>query len=155
MKVALVLALAAACSQPNPIDERLGEAIALAAYYRPRLDALEARLVRLEARGPELRTQALPGHERAGAWVKVARNQLGDLQRLVAPGAWGPAEIEELANRLARAGDSAGLVQLVHERTERLDRDAARINAELTAAEAWLAGAETAVNAQQHRHLGD
>jgi hypothetical protein len=142
--VVFVIALAG-CHETDDVATLHDQAIALGTYYRPQLDAFERRVRDLGARGPNLGDKNLPGNARAADQLKLAANQLADLQSIVMQGAHGKSELENQADSLARDRDTTSLTRLVADTREKLDHDTAVINSELTAAEMWLLEAEASV----------
>jgi hypothetical protein len=137
----IVLALAS-CAKPDDTATLRDEAVAVATYYRPAVDALHKRGLAIVERGGKLGVN-LPGSDVATRQLTLAGSQLSELNNLVTPGADGKSAIEKQADAAAKDGKVAELQKLIDESTEKLDDGTRLVGQELNIAENWLLHAET------------
>ena len=139
--VTLGLVLISACEKPNNVPALRDEAVAIAHYYRPAVETLNARGENIVGRGGKL-GGAMTGGENASRAISMAGQQLAELRGLVLPGPDGKSQIEKDADAAAKDGKVAELDKLIGESTEKLEVGTRVITTELNIAEAWLLTAE-------------
>jgi hypothetical protein len=136
-----ILAALFGCEKPNDTATLHDEAVAISAYYRPAIEALNARGENIVTRGGKL-GGAMTGGEGASRAISMAGQQLAEIRTLVLPGPNGKSSIETQADQLVKDGKTAELASLVDESNEKLEVGTRVITNELNTAEAWLLVAE-------------
>ena len=136
----LALALAVpACGKHNEVDVLQHEATAAAKFYAPKVTALEARLNAIVQRGETITAESAPGVQEVGARLKEARDLIIQLRGIVVAGPDGKSAVEKQAAEAAKNRRVGDLEKLVYDTHNALDRGLTVINADLAAAESWLA----------------
>jgi hypothetical protein len=144
MRISMYLILSAAlfgCQKPNDTATLHDEAVALSTFYRPAIEALNARGENIVGRGGKL-GGAMTGGEGASRAISMAGQQLAEIRTLVLPGPNGKSSLETDADNLAKEGKTAELGKLIDESSEKLEVGTRVITTELNTAEAWLLVAE-------------
>jgi len=129
------------CEKPNDTATLHDEAVAMATYYRPAIEALNARGENIVMRGGKL-GGAMTGGEGASRAISMAGQQLAEIRTLVLPGPNGKSSMETEADAFAKEGKTAELGHLIDESKEKLEVGTRVITNELNTAEAWLLVAE-------------
>jgi len=144
MRIFMSFVLAAAlfgCEKPNDTATLHDEAVAISAYYRPAIEALNARGENIVMRGGKL-GGAMTGGEGASRAISMAGQQLAEIRTLVLPGPNGKSSIETEADQLVKDGKTVELGHLIDESKEKLEVGTRVITNELNTAESWLLVAE-------------
>jgi hypothetical protein len=144
MRIPMSFVLAAAlfgCEKPNDTATLHDEAVAISTYYRPAVEALNARGENIVMRGGKL-GGAMTGGEGASRAISMAGQQLAEIRTMVLPGPGGKSSIETEADQFAKDGKTAELSHLIDESKEKLEVGTRVITNELNTAESWLLVAE-------------
>ena len=141
LRLTLLLVLVAGCEKPNNVPALHDEAVAIGKYYRPAIEALNARGESIVARGGKL-GGAMTGGENASRAISMAGQELARIRGLVLPDTSGKSELEKKADAAAKDGKAAELVKLIGEANETLEDGTRTVTTELNIAEAWLLAAE-------------
>jgi hypothetical protein len=136
--LATVLAVLSACGKKNDVHVLHHEAITLAKYYAPKLDALDGRVQAIFTRGSTIPGN-LPGIEDVGRRLQEARDTLVQLRGIIGPGPDGKSAVEKQADAAAKDSKVPELQKLVHDTHVAIDRGITIINDDLNAVEAWIA----------------
>jgi hypothetical protein len=136
----LLLALASlpACTKKNEAETLRHEALALAKFYSPRLDALQQRVAEIIHRGGSIPATA-PGVADLNAVLGEASESIMQMRGIVAPGPDGKSAVEKQADAAAREGKIMDLRKLVHDTESTLERRMTIINSQLSTVEGWIA----------------
>jgi hypothetical protein len=140
MKVYLlaVVAALAACGKKNDVHVLHHEAVTLAKYYAPKLDALDGRVQAIFKRGSNIPGN-LPGIEAVGRRLQEARDTIVQLRGILGPGPDQKSAVEKQADAAAKDGKVTELQKLVHDTELTIDRGLTVINDDLNAVEEWIA----------------
>src|SRR5512143_2751764 len=105
MKRLILLAVVlAACSKSNDVQTLRQEAVDVAKYYDPQLDALDKRIQEIFKRGTTIPAN-LPGIEEVGKRLTEARDTIVQLRGIVHPPTLGDkSAVEKQADLAAKAG---------------------------------------------------
>jgi hypothetical protein len=135
----LLLALASlpACTKKNDAETLRHEAIALAKFYSPRLDALQQRVTEIIHRGGSIPATA-PGVADLNALLGEASESIVQMRGIVAPGPDGKSAVEKQADAAARDGKIMDLRKLVHDTESTLERRVTIIDSQLSSVESWI-----------------
>lgn len=134
-----VLAVAvAACGKSNEVATLQHEANDVAAYYQPKLEALDKRVQLIFKRGTTIPAN-LPGIEEVGKRLSEARDLITQLRAIVVATGGGKSELAKQAEAAAKARNVRDLKKLIHDTETRLEAGATIINDNLNAVESWIA----------------
>lgn len=136
--ILLAFTTLAACGKHNEVEVLHHEALAVAKYYAPQLDAFDARLKVIYDRGQKI-TASTPGVEDVSARLTEAKTMLQQLKAVVSPGANGKSAVEMQAAEAAKHRKVGDLEKLVHDTHAMLERGVTVIHDNLLSAESWLA----------------
>ena len=142
LRLSLIVLALASCAKPDDTATLRDEAVAVAKYYRPAVDALHKRGLAIVERGGKLGVN-LPGSDVATRQLTLAGGQLNELNNLVTPGPDGKSAIEKQADAAAKDGKVGELQKLIDESNEKLEDGTRLVGQELNVAENWLLRAET------------
>lgn len=134
----VLLATLGACAKKNDISTLQHEAVTVATYYAPKLDALDARVQSIFKRGASIPAN-LPGIDAVGAKLTAARDNLIQLRGIVSPGPDGKSAVEKQAKAAADGRKVEDLEKLVHDTETTLEHGVLMINDDLQAVEGWIA----------------
>jgi hypothetical protein len=127
-----------ACAKKNDVATLRHEAVTVAKYYAPKLDALDARVQTIFKRGSTIPAN-LPGIDAVGAKLTEARDMIIQLRGIVAPGADGKSAVEKQADAAAKDHKHEDLEKLLHDTHTTLERGITVINDDLQTVEGWIA----------------
>lgn len=136
--VLLATATVGACAKKNDIATLQHEAVTVAKYYAPKLDALDARVQSIFKRGATIPAN-LPGIDAVGAKLTAARDNLIQLRGIVAPGPDGKSAVEKQAKAAADGRKVDDLEKLLHDTETTLEHGVLMINDDLQSVEGWIA----------------
>ena len=138
MKTFIFVALfaLAACCNKNYFPVLQHEAVTLAKYYQPKLDAIDARITAIMKRGEKIPGD-LPGIKEVGGKLKDARDEAVKLRGIVGSSGQKSA-VETQADAAAKDGKLANLQKLVHDTEGTLTEGITLITTNLDAVETWL-----------------
>jgi hypothetical protein len=136
--LAAVVAALAACGKKNDVHILHHEAVTLAKYYAPKLDALDGRVQAIFKRGSTIPGN-LPGIEDVGRRLQEARDQIVQLRGIIGPGPDQKSAVEKQADAAAKDGKLVELQKLVHDTETTIDRSLTVINDNLYSVESWIA----------------
>jgi hypothetical protein len=135
--VLLATATTAACTKKNDVATLRHEAVAVAKYYQPKLDALDARVQSIFKRGATIPAN-LPGIDAVGAKLTTARDNLIQLRGIVSPGPDGKSAVEKQAQAAADGRKVEDLEKLLHDTETTLEHGIVMINDDLQSVEGWI-----------------
>jgi hypothetical protein len=135
--VLLASASASACAKKNDVQTLRHEAVAVAKYYQPKLDALNARVESIFKRGATIPAN-LPGIDAVGAKLTAARDNLIQLRGIVVPGADGKSAVEKQAQAAADGRKAEDLEKLIHDTETTLEHGVVMVNDDLQSVEGWI-----------------
>jgi hypothetical protein len=138
----------AACGKSNDISTLHEEAVQTAAYYQPRLDAVDKRVQAIFKRGTTIPAN-LPGIEEVGKRLTEARDTILQLRGIISKGPDGKSAVEKQADLAAKDGKVLELEKLVQDTDETLTRGLTVINADLDSVESWIALYDQGINKQE------
>ncbi len=136
--VLLATATVGACAKKNDIATLQHEAVTVAKYYAPKLDALNTRVETIFKRGATIPAN-LPGIDAVGAKLTAARDNLIQLRGIVAPGPDGKSAVEKQAKAAADGRKVDDLEKLLHDTETTLEHGVLMINDDLQSVEGWIA----------------
>lgn len=136
--VLLATATVGACAKKNDVATLQHEAVTVAKYYAPKLDALDARVQSIFKRGATIPAN-LPGIDAVGAKLTAARDNLIQLRGIVAPGPDGKSAVEKQAKAAADGRKIDDLEKLLHDTETTLEHGVVMINDDLQSVEGWIA----------------
>lgn len=148
MKRILLIGLLVACGKSNDVQTLHHEAVELATYYQPRLDAADKRVQSIFKRGTTIPAN-LPGIEEVGKRLTEARDTLIQLRGIVAKGPDGKSAVEKQADAAAKDGKVDDLEKLVEDTETTLERGLRIINDDLYSVESWISQYDQGTNRQQ------
>jgi hypothetical protein len=142
MKAYLFVALLAlaptlgACGKKNDVPILQHEASALAKYYQPKLEALDARIAAIMKRGQTIPAD-FPGVKEIGLQLQEARDTVVKLRAIVgAPGQ--KSAVETQAEAAAKDNKLPELRKLVHDTEKTLVDGVTLVQTDLDAVETWI-----------------
>jgi hypothetical protein len=135
--VLLASATASACAKKNDVQTLRHEAVAVAKYYQPKLDVLDARVQSIFKRGATIPAN-LPGIDAVGAKLTSARDNLIQLRGIVVPGPDGKSAVEKQAQAAADNRKADDLEKLIHDTETTLEHGVTMINDDLQSVEGWI-----------------
>jgi hypothetical protein len=135
--VLLASVTAGACAKKNEVATLRHEAVAVAKYYSPKLDALDARVQSIFKRGATIPAN-LPGIDAVGAKLTAARDNLIQLRGIVSPGPDGKSAVEKQAQAAADGRKVEDLEKLIHDTETTLEHGVTMINDDLQSVEGWI-----------------
>ncbi len=141
LSLSLALAAAAGCSKTNDLPALEQDALSIAKYYQPRLDAMRDRLMAVLQQSGRV-PKNLPGSDDATRALVDARDKLAELDNL-------RKNIEKQAPALARDGKLAELEKMVEDEDLRYREGTAFVHENLSQVESWLTNAIRATQAAQ------
>jgi hypothetical protein len=148
MKRLLLIGVLAACGKSNDVSTLHEEAVQTAAYYQPRLDAVDKRVQAIFKRGTTIPAN-LPGIEEVGKRLTEARDTILQLRGIISKGPDGKSAVEKQADLAAKEGKVVDLDKLVQDTEETLDHGLRVINADLDSVESWIALYDQGINKQE------
>jgi hypothetical protein len=134
----LATASLGACAKKNDVATLRHEAVSVAKYYAPKLDALDARVQTIFKRGSTIPAN-LPGIDVVGQNLTRARDTIIQLRGVVGPGADGKSAVEKQADAAAKERKVEDLEKLTHDTEVMLERGLTVINDDLSSVESWIA----------------
>ena len=147
MKRLLLIALLVACGKPNDVETLRHEAVVVATYYQPHLDAADKRINDIFRRGATIPAN-LPGIEEVGKRLTEARDTLVQLRGIVGKGPDGKSAVEKQAELAAKDRKVEDLEKLVEDTEMTLERGLRIIHDDLNAVESWIAQYDRGTNRQ-------
>jgi hypothetical protein len=126
-----------ACAKKNDVATLRHEAVSVAKYYQPKLDALDARVQLIFKRGATIPAN-LPGIDAVGAKLTAARDNLIQLRGIVIPGPDGKSAVEKQAQAAADGRKTEDLEKLIHDTETTLEHGIVMINDDLQSVEGWI-----------------
>ncbi len=135
--VLLASASLGACTKKNDVATLRHEAVSVAKYYAPKLDALDARVQTIFKRGSTIPAN-LPGIDTVGQKLTEARDMIIQLRGVIGPGADGKSAVEKQADAAAKDRKVEDLEKLTHDTEMMLERGITVINDDLSSVESWI-----------------
>lgn len=135
--VLLATASLGACAKKNDVATLRHEAVSVAKFYAPKLDALDARVQSIFKRGSTIPAN-LPGIDAVGQKLTEARDMIIQLRGVVGPGADGKSAVEKQADAAAKDRKTEDLEKLTHDTELMLERGITVINDDLASVESWI-----------------
>src|SRR5512147_2314392 len=120
-RLILLAAILAACSKSNDVQTLHQEAVDVASYYQPKLDALDKRVQDIFKRGTTIPAN-LPGIEEVGKRLTEARDTIVQLRGIVAKGPDGKSAVQKQADLAVKDRKIDDLEKLVDDTEETLER---------------------------------
>lgn len=147
-RLLLIAVVLAACGKSNDVSTLHQEAVELASYYQPRLDAADKRVQSIFKRGTTIPAN-LPGIEEVGRRLTEARDTIVQLRGIVAKGPDGKSAVEKQADLAAKDRKVEELDKLVQDTEETLDRGLRIVNDDLASVESWIALYDQGITRQE------
>lgn len=148
MKRLLLIGLLAACGKSNDVSTLHQEAVQTAAYYQPKLDAVDKRVQSIFKRGTTIPAN-LPGIEEVGRRLTEARDTIIQLRGIIAKGPDGKSAVEKQADLAAKDGKVNDLQKLIEDTDETVQRGLTVVNDDLNSVESWIALYDQGINKQE------
>ena len=142
----LALLVVTACRSANDAAILEHEAIALAKYYWPKLEAIEPRLQDVYKRGQTI-PETVAGFNEGAKRYAEARELWVQLKNQFGPGPDGKSSLERQAAAAAKENRIETLEQLIHDAETKAEEGLTVINADLSAVESWIAEYDRAAKA--------
>ncbi len=133
----VALAVAPACGKKNDVPVLEHEAVTLAKYYQPKLDAIDARIQSIMKRGQKIPAD-FPGVKEVGLQLQEARDTAAKLRGIVGTTGGQKSAVEIQAEAAAKDGRLDQLQKLVHDTETVLDDGMTLIVANLEDIERWI-----------------
>ena len=144
----VALTLFAACGKKNDVAVLEHEALMLQKYYKPKFEALDARMQEIFKEGKTIPGTA-PGVDLVGQRLQEARAELDKLKSIVNPPPPRPGEekkptaddksvLEQQAETLAKEGKTEELEKLVHDTETTFNRGITLVNDSFDTVEGWV-----------------